>query len=357
MKKIMLTLLLIVQLTISAEKSDNNMLLLPFNAFSYTADYHIIGFPENHKTIESIEAFIFKKNDGFIFRAIITDHNKRQTDYVNSELLINGYEMIKTVTEREVKLVDGLFEITNSKRDCKLQFYTDETNKIELHYWGHNNPDSKYGALTDPMGHSPDCGLPIILRSKSSIGKEKSYAVIDKKKYKIKRDTDTSEPPWFTAARIYLTEDYFFALLPAYETKEKIQYIPEGNIINNTLSYSTTNGIKKVYLDEKGDVKKIRYQSKHDYDKKSFLELSFDPYLPDIESIKSEKPIILDFSIKNNLSKKNDIFGQIHVHRRDQRIVMKLVPEYPDWAHKNRKMIYQIDLDSNMATINGIVDN
>lgn len=357
MKKSIITLLLLVQFTISAEESSNEMLLIPFKAFSYIADYHIIGFPEDHKTIESIEAFIFKRDDSYMFRAIVTGHDKKQKDFVNSKQLLTKHEMISSGKQRDIELVDGYFEISNSENKCKLIFDTDDYKRIELHYWGHNSPDKKYGALTDPMGHSPDSGLPIMIRSKSSIGKEESYIVIDNIKQKIERDRDASEPPWFTAARVYLTEDYFFAMIPSYTKEEEPLKLSEVEINNSSFSYTTDNDVRKVYLDEASPdnrVEKIRYYCSYIKDKSSYLDLTFEPSLPNLISMEAGESVSVGFSIRYNLSDKKEIFGKLNITRNNNQFIsLELNPEFPLWAKTNRNMIYEINLSSDKTTITG----
>lgn len=325
----------------------SNKLVVPFKGFTYRADYHLIIYLDGHKEIESVEAFIFDNNGKFDFRAVVTDHSNHQRDYVTSKKLFNLRNNESTAIERASKLATGEFSISKDMKTCSLNFSIDESNTIYLLYKGFNEPNNNYSGLTDPGGHSPDGGLPMMFRENSSIGLVDSYVEINGIKYHPVEDLENSVKPWFIAYKAYLTKGFQFALLPAHRTGEVIPQVSDGST-----SLKTIHGMEKVVYNSLYEIEKIIYSSSELGSDDAFIEVSFNPPLANIVNLVEGQGSISQFSIRFNKSENRELYGSVTIEKRSKNnIQMELIPSYPSWAEDSRRLQYSIDIKGDNYTV------
>lgn len=311
----------------------------PFKPFIYKADYHVMAYIDGHNEYESVEAFIFRDNESFEFKAIITDHNKDQVDYISSEKL-NFSSSSNTKINRKAVMTTGDFYLAENDKDYIFDFKLEEDKTVRIFYEGLSKPSENYAGITDPTGHSPDAGLPMMYRSLSSMGSKNSYVMIDNTKYEISEDTEISKKPFFTAYKTYLTKDFIFAIIPSHSTTEKVHQYNENQLINE-------NSIRKevIKLNNNGEIREIKIYSRISSDDKSYMSIEFDPYLPNIVALDGEQTISIRFSILFSASNKKEVYGQVKLKKNiNNTIFLELLPEFPVWAKENRNMIYEIDI-------------
>lgn len=329
-------------------QADLDKLILPFKGLAYKADYHVMAYFNGHDVYESVEAFIFIKDDGYEFKAIMTDHNNRQVDYISSDALkIKGDKGTKIT--RKSKKTTGEFKLSKNGKDYTFSFKLEDNSKISIYYKGFTKPNVKNGGMTDPEGHSPNVGIPMMLRSFSGIGSKKCYVEIDNKRYNITVDEKISVKPFFTGYKTYLTNEFFFALLPSHITEEGIIYNDSSSreyIIETPLGYN------KVTLRHNNEVENIKYYSKISRDPKSYMEINFNPALPNMAALIKSQKLLVDFNISFSNKDEVQISGKVKIEKDEEGTVQLLLsPEYPLWAKGNRQMSYDILLDNDKVNI------
>lgn len=331
------------------KKGSNNELVVPFMAFSYEADYHVILYFEGHEKYESVEAFVFDVDSEYIFRAVLTDLNNNQVDYVNSEKLLGLRNNGQTKVDRKSIFTKGNFNISENKKDCQLNFDIDENNHVDLHYIGKNIPDNKHAGMTNPGGHSPNGGLPMMFRNMSSMGTNESYVAFNQMKYYAKEDPEKSSKPWFTAYKAYFADGFIFSLIPAHITEKELLHV-ENN--QSTIVTNNIHGNKKIFLNSLNEITKIRYFSPLSKMDESFMEISFEPALPNLVNMKANQSTVIEFAVSYYNSNSKEIYGNISIDKPSlEDIKMEFSPEFPVWAKDNRKIEYDVYLDGHVSTI------
>lgn len=328
----------------------HNLIITPFNSLGSLASYHVIAFFEGHDKYECVEAFIYKDEQSgeYSFRAIMTDHDNQQVDYVTTEELYKVRKNSKLDIDREVKYTEGNFILDKNGIDYILQFKIDEDNEIKIVYIGRDKPDSTWGGITDPGGHSPDGGLPMMYRNRSSIGTKNSYVSINNEKYEIAIDESITHRPFFIGYSTFFSEDYYFTLLPTYESiSDKSEYLLNNSSDKQfTIENQSTSNI--IYLNPDNDyneIIKIRNKSSFSADKNAYMDMDFNPSFPNLNAMEVGESTKIKFAISFSISEKEEIYGYIHINKpSNEEITVKLLPSYPGWAKYNRNMIYKIIL-------------
>lgn len=327
---------------------DFSRLILPFKAFAYKADYHVMAYFNDHDVYEAVEAFIFLIDGTYEFKAIMTKHDQSQIDYISSERLLSKKEG-GTKIVRLVKTTSGSFNLSDNGKDYDFSFALDENTQVGIHYIGFSAPGESMAGMTNPGGHSPSVGLPMMYRSHSSIGTEACYVEINGAKYSITEDPDISKKPFFTAYKTFLTNDFFFSIIPSHSTtQEVLLYIPgQEHIV-----LETPVGQKLVHVNEYNEVLDICYYSNISSDQDSYMQIAFFPALPNLAAMQNDQNQVIDFIVSYSNSEKNEVYGKIEIHKNvNGNISMRLIPGYPEWAGKNRVMNYDIMLTDNLVTI------
>lgn len=327
-----------------------DLIINPFNALGSLASYHVIAFFEGHDKYECVEAFIFQNEHSgeYSFRAIMTDHQNNQIDYVTSKELYEVRKNSKLDINREVKYTDGNFHLDKNGTDYILQFNIDNENEVRIVYIGMGKPESQWGGITDPGGHSPDGGLPMMYRSKSSIGTQNSYVRINNIKYDIAIDESISHKPFFIGYSTFFSEDYYFTLLPTYESLiDKDEYILNKDI-DNQFTIQNQSTINILYINPNNnynEIVKIRNKSSFSTDKNAYMDMDFNPPFPNVNAMEVGESTQIKFAISYNTSNSEEVYGYLKVNKKTNNdINIQLLPSYPGWAKNNRKMTYNITL-------------
>lgn len=335
---------------------DFTYVLSPFKAIGSLADYHVIAFFEGHDSYESVEAFIYKdKDENYTFRAIMTDRENGQVDYVTTKELYNVRKNSEIDIDRDVRYTKGEFYLDKNNKDYILQFEIDEHTTITLVYIGTGIPDSTWGGMTDPGGHSPNGGLPMMYRSRSSIGTKKSYVRINDTKYDIAIDESISHRPFFIGYSAFFSEDYFFTILPSYSSTEdlskySIEHIRDNVLTVNSVSYTTEFHIN--HDSENFEISKIRNRTKLKHS--DFMDIDFNPPLPNVYSLAEGENVKSKFAISFSNSPKEEIYGEVIINKIEKnQISIDLQPLYPGWAKSNRRMYYSIVLNEVQVEMKG----
>lgn len=332
----------------NSEKTDK--LVQPFKALAYKADYHVMAYFDGHETYESVEAFIFLKDEGYDFKAIMTKHDQSQTDYISSEhLKIKGKN--GTTINRESRSTKGKFNLLNEGKDYTFSFFLEDNREVSIYYKGFQEPREANAGMTDPGGHSPNVGIPMMLRSLSGIGNDECYVKIDGKKYQITEDEEISVKPFFTGYKTYLTKEFFFSLIPSHSSFEELIY---NNPNNKKIITEKPLGREEITLGDNNEILSIKHFSSISSDPNSYMIMTFNPSLPNISALKEDQQLNINFAVSYNNSDKEEVHGIISIEKSvDGETTMLLLPQYPQWAKENRNMEYKIVVDGENVSTTG----
>jgi hypothetical protein len=337
---------------------ENAYLISPFQGISYKVAYHVIAFFEGHETYECVEAFIYtmkNKDDTHAFRAIMTKHDNTQEDYFNSEVLYNTRKKTKTRITRPANLTEGIFRVDKEK-DYILTFKLKSGEEIAIVYIGMDKPTSQYAGMTDPGGHSPNGGLPIMFRDTSSIGTEHSYVRIDKIKYKIAIDKAISKPPFFIGYATFFSIGYSMMILPtfkemniplnkyAFNESQNLSYNIISDHLKEEISFTkTTNGIAEI----------VSITCTSEFSPKgAYGRLTFNPPFPNIYAMKQGTQTTVRFATSFDTSGPEEVYGDITIKKMTaDTATLFLTPKYPGWAKDKRAMRYTISITDDNVVI------
>ncbi len=206
------------RVAVSASTLFSTSIAHPFKAVSTYASYHLIAWIDGHPAWESVEAFVYSDS---AIRAIITRKDKSQFDIVCGMSL--GQQ---TSATREWYPGEISFTINRSGKKARLDLVTHEGDTVCVDYIGQGKPDTQHAGLCDPRGHSPDGGMPVLYREKSSIADSASSIRINGKRYAIPENVEQSVRPWFIAWSAYLSIGYSSFIVTSYGEQDPVQGKP-----------------------------------------------------------------------------------------------------------------------------------
>lgn len=192
----------------------SKFIIQPFPIQFNCNDYHIIVFFEGHHEYESIEAMIQERahREPYI-RAIITCHDKIQTDHINDRDIYNSMKAVNT----KRKVVYTPIKYSHTKKLLKdhftLAFTSYKGEEILMDFYPASKPSAKYAKLIDPLGHSSDTSLPVMHPEKSTLIGARSKIYIKGIQYKI--PVKVHVPIFFTGLNGFFSELFSIGIIRA----------------------------------------------------------------------------------------------------------------------------------------------
>ncbi|MBN1647865.1 MAG: hypothetical protein JW874_07525 [Spirochaetales bacterium] len=328
-----------------------DLLIMPFFPVCYTAEYHIIAFIEDHPEYESVEAFIFDVNNSVgdpLVRAILTRHDKVQIDYASFPLPDNpGRESYRTIFT---------FNLEDGGKKAMLCFRDRDENEYVLEYASASAPEARWGGMTDTRGHSPDGGLPLFCRERSSIAGRGSCVRINGKAYAVPEDPEATHKPFFTGYAAYLSMQYHTLIFPTGRIETGLDVLaPATGAGSFTAAYGKSE-IHITYSDSRvvPEIIRIRFSSSFYSPEFSYI-ITFDPVFPNISALKTGSEVLAGFSI-NFLDRKNSVKGKVIIRKTGNRSSTVLfLPGTPAEAVRNRQMEYSLIWENEKIYIQAVM--
>jgi hypothetical protein len=327
----------------SGTEIEPSLLIMPFKAITYTARYHIIAFFDGHPDYESIEAFVFGAESAEgnpRIKVILTRHDKSQID------LVNWQDAGRT--DREVYFSpDIAFEYTDRGRSALLEFRDQNGQKWSLVYLADYPVDKAWGGMTDVRGHSPDGGLPVFYRDLSGIGNEQSCILCQGITYSVTIDENASNPPFFVARMVYVSEGYNSFILGTGKHTVAVDSLVLSHQQNrlDMVDGPFSQRVDIVWKEGHPEIQSISSSCPLYSPDRSVL-MAFDPPLADAAGMKTGARQTCRFSLSFG-GAEPVVGGQIILEKTGRgQAVYHLVPEYPAWTRQSRAMKYTVTMGS-----------
>lgn len=298
----------------------------PFKAVSTCASYHLIAWIDGHPSWESVEAFIYSES---AIRAIITRKDKSQFDIVFGMILGE-----QTSARREWYPGEISFTIDRSGKKARLDLVTHEGDTVCVDYIGQGKPDTQHAGLCDPRGHSPDGGMPVLYREKSSIADSASSVSINGKRYAIPENVEQSVRPWFVAWSAYLSIGYTSFIVTSYGEQDlaqgKLAAVSEGSPSGSLPSAWSTSpdctGISQILFPCTAG--------------EGLNAICFEPAFPDPDTLLEgeERQCAIWYEIKG--AQGPVVRGDLVLKREGNLVEVIVRYREPSWARESRAMRY-----------------
>lgn len=332
----------------------DEIIVQPFPIHFDCNDYHVIVYIENHPEYEAVEAMIkeYREDSAFI-RAILTRHDKSQTDYINDSLVVEKLKNKRR--KREVYFAPVQYERyeKRGKPRIVLKFTSFKGEEVVLDFHAAAKATDRHAGLIDPCGHSSNISLPVMFPVRTALASPKSSVMIDGIKYKL--PVQVHIPLLFKGMRGYYSELFNIGVFRAGNEHFKIIQTPqslnpgekwvyrqgaeeaayeisavEGSSIvirgeNETVEADITRGIFSI--------KRISVFSQSKGNINTRFTIEFTPSLPVLPEGENECESKGSFSISID-DHTSLISGTVRVMRENGVLRFLLAPSEPDWAVK-----------------------
>jgi len=314
-------------------------MIIPINPINFTifpSCIHIIAFLDD-EDIESIEFFDYSKGpNGKALELVITDSNKMQCVYTNSEraymnLMYIGRKVILSNISYEKK-VDRTGNI-----ECII-YFEEESFKGKMKFKSLFPPSNYHSGVVDPKGHAKK-GLPLIYSSENTFAIECSVVINgDVKKVRKSYDPNLVQ---FNALEAFLSNNFYLATIGFKNKNEELVKINGSTYLysagENCFNYYKYDDLNKKIIytsDNFPDNYKIEYiltnelngenksisQCKVVIDNETELEARFNPEISisdkeicekrydgeiSIHLIRTKVDFLCEYSISSNIHNKN----------------------------------------------------
>lgn len=175
-------------------------------------DTHFIATLDGHPQIEAVEAMIRSTGAGrVIVRAIVTMHDQSQIDYTNDAAI----HAATTAVARQSILsdIDLSLERDHERVKARVAFQTYAGERIELVFVAIGLPSKERGGLTDPGQHSRGSSLPIMWRTRSTVGTDGTHVLVGARRYEAVIVHQIG--PGRSIRKAYYTEGHVMAVIRA----------------------------------------------------------------------------------------------------------------------------------------------
>jgi hypothetical protein len=355
----------------------DGLLIQPFPIQFDCNDYHFIIFFEGHPEYESIEAMI-QERDGMepYIRAIITCHDKTQTDHINDRKIYDEYKALN----HSRKVCYSPMKYTNKKmwfkKHFKLEFKSYKGEDIILDFSPASKPSAKYADLIDPLGHSKSTSLPVMRPEKSTLIGAKSKVSINGIQYKI--PVKIHVPIFFTGLKGFYSELFSIGIIRAVNRNITLIKLPAALVKGEHWVYRSNNKTYGYRIEQVHDdnISVVSENEKVNLEiHESVLELKAVYVYASCNNCKNAEfsicfspSIIMQNNKTNSIQKRiseftisiNDhtslITGTIDSEAGVNSLKLHLKPLQPEWA-KERSVLITIDSFGSDFKINTVITN
>ena len=323
-------------------------IIQPFPIHYDCHDYHVIAFIKDHPEYEAVEAMINEKGDGSAFiRAILTCHDKVQTDYINDSAVVERLKNKRR--ERKVVYTPILYQRSEKrgKSHVILKFTSLKNEEFVLDFYAVAKATGKHVQLIDPCGHSNTISLPVMYPERTTLASSRSSVKIDGQKYKL--PVKIRIPLLFKGMQAYYSELFKIGVFRAGKEQLDIIKAPKSLNVGEKWVYqqggeqtvyeiitvegsrivvsSTNTKIEAEIAEGRLNIKSISAISQPVNNPASVFAVTFTPSLPVFPE--RESSVFFSISIDEH---KELISGTASAVQENGSLVYLLKPAAPDWA-------------------------
>lgn len=174
-------------------------------------DVHAIAYLERHPVYESIEVMGAKRAGGNRVRVILTLHDQTQIDCVGDDDLFRA----SAHSARRTARCDIAFKWQADQRQptVSVAFQSPDTETIAFEFVALSPASSERGGVSDPGGHAPTSGFPLMRRRASTLAASTTRVTIDGAPFAVERGQPLG--PDAFAGRGFYTEGHMLAIIRA----------------------------------------------------------------------------------------------------------------------------------------------
>lgn len=355
----------------------SRVIMQPFPIQFDCNDYHIIIFFEGHPEYESVEAMIRERagKEPYI-RAIITFHDKLQVDHINDREIYDEMKALNINRKICYRNVEYIHTKNFLKNHFMLAFSSYKGEDILLDFYPASKPSPKYAKLIDPLGHSIDTSLPVMLPEKATLVGAKSKVIIKGVQYKI--PVKVRVPVFFTGLNGFFSEVFYAGIIRAGTSRLSLIKAPKAirqgekwiyksgndiisyeikNIEKNNIIIKSKNEKVELEITEVGLAFKTLhiYSACRNYQNTEFSMLFSPPIVLKPASINTIQKSKSNFSIAVN-NHNSLITGTVEIETDLKSIKLLLEPLQPGWATE-RKVSLNIDTSAESLLITTAILN
>jgi hypothetical protein len=315
--------------------------LSPFMFGYQQRSFHLIAYFDGHPQLEAVECM----DDAAAPEhprtlAIVTGHDNRQEYYVD----FDDPDLARRV-QVPVHRAAVICQVDPDWKGARLEIPLTSGERVALRFVAASLPDSKWSMIPDPGGHNPAGGLVVMHVLASTLAVPPSRVTIGQRSFPLLAH-EASRPPYFVAYQSYLSRGFEYAYLNSYPP-DAIGPTRRGS------APPVIDGPKALV-----DVEAVLTRNPHGVDEIAALvagvpehgsRLAFNPPFPNLRAMRPATEVSLRFELGFGSIAQPVVYGDVVVKRHADQAEIRLLPRYPGWAKKERRLRCTVTLGSEAA--------
>jgi hypothetical protein len=315
--------------------------LSPFSLGYREAEHHLMAFFDGHPELEAVECMALRAREAGSTQpvlAIVTHHDNTQEYYVNfDEVRLRRSGLVA------VHRADARCHVEEDWLHASLEFDLRSGEHVSLRYVGAGPPDAKWSLIPDPGQHNPTGGLVAMLPMQTTLGTASSELTIGGRGYPLVPH-EASQPPYFVAVHAYLARDFRFAYVGTYRRAELV-IEPDDSEQAAGRFLSPVDGVEAEIVATDNGVGEIRALVASDpavAEAGHNVRLELNPPLPNLLAMQAGSRAELRFALSFGFREEPVAYGDVVVERRADAVELRVLPRYPGWAARHRRLLCMV---------------